>query len=90
VRETGIKTFGDKGNRSASPHSLGISKGGMKGSRNRNMKTNYINQITHPDEYNNCKSNILAKNSTFDYLQSKSLTKSNLNQTQNKTNLELK
>ena len=85
MRETGIKTFGDKGNRSASPHSLG-----MKGSRNRNMKTNYINQITHPDEYNTCKSNILAKNSTFDYLQSKSLTKSNLNQTQNKTNLELK
>ncbi|CAI2386306.1 unnamed protein product [Moneuplotes crassus] len=90
VRESGINHFGEKGNRSASPHTLSITKTAMKRGRNHNAKSNYKDKFNYQAEYNTFNTSLLAKNPTFDYLQNKSMNRSELNRTQKKADLDRK
>lgn len=90
VREPGIRAVGDKCNRSASPHALTISNTGIKRGRNQNVKPNYKDRLNYQTENNVLNSNMLAKNPTVDYLQSKHLKKAGINQAQMKSEFDKK
>ena len=90
VREPGLRNFGAKGNRSASPHALAISKATIKGSRNHHAKTQFKEKSNLHQEHHTFNANMLSKKKKFDYLQAKSLNKSQLSRTTNKPDLDLK
>jgi hypothetical protein len=90
IRESGISGFIDKGNRSASPNAMSISIKGIKGSRNIRTKNNFKGKTGHSPDHNMFNSSMVPKKNTFDYLQSRSLNKSDLNRTENKNDLEAK
>lgn len=85
-----MRAFGDKGNRSASPHALSISKANKKGSRNHQAKTQMKNKSKLHSEHHTFNAGMLSKKGKFEYLHSNSLNKANLNRTANKTELGLK
>ena len=87
VRETGLKHFGEKGNRSASPHALAISKAIIKGSRNHHIRTQFKDKSTIQSENQTFNANMISQKNKFDYLNTKTLNKSHLSRTTNKPDL---
>lgn len=91
IRESGIRGFCDKGNRSVSPHALSVSRTTMKGKVNTKVQKSIKSKPGYSPDQNLFTSSMGDKNNvTFDYLQSKSINRPELSRTANKNELEVK